>query len=465
MTERIWGMPVESQPPSEPPDGGVGGLKLGQSMTFKEKVLGTPAMRPAVRDLIKEGAMTLEFEGGDRLFPKFSITAPTLKQLCAPWEKCLVIKLLGREVGFLTLRDRLPALWKAQGGLELLDVSHGYYMVKFDLEADRERVMHGGPWMLFDHYLIVRPWSPDFVASATKVDSTLVWVRFSGLGVMFYDESVLLTIASAIGKPVKVDLNTLNMTRGRFARVCVEIDLNVPVVGRFFLNGVWYNVEYEGLHLLCSACGCYGHVLRNCTHANKTAVLVYGEGVKEATEQPSGDLPRNVESAAVSGEKSAPQIRGEIPLDPHGEWLVVKRRNRRQNPGKPLNKDHAFGDKYVDGGHGLIQGAFGMGPTLERKKRSRGEGVVVRPRPTVFAPALGSSRAHNPHASIPLKAHVAGPNLVQVGSPGSPAVSMAQCVLQPGSTTKVSHVSEDDDNESLGTAEGMQYEEEEVMVA
>ncbi|XP_020235892.1 uncharacterized protein LOC109815553 [Cajanus cajan] len=186
-------------------------------MTFKEKVLGAPAVRPVVRDLIKEGAMTLDFEGGDRLLPKFSITAPTLKQLCEPWEQCLVIKLLGRDVGFLTLRDRLPALWKVQGGLELLDVSHGYFMVKFDLEADRERVMHGGPWMLFDHYLIVRPWSPEFVASATKVDSTLVWVRFPGLGVMFYDESVLLTIASAIGKPVKVDLNTLNMTRGRFA--------------------------------------------------------------------------------------------------------------------------------------------------------------------------------------------------------------------------------------------------------
>nr|KYP70390.1 hypothetical protein KK1_009606 [Cajanus cajan] len=257
---------------------------MSQTMTFKEKVLGAPAMRPVVRDLIKEGVMTLDFEGEDRLLPKFSITAPTLKQLCEPWEQCLVIKLLGRDVGFLTLRDRLPALWKVQGGLELLDVSHGYFMVKFDLEADRERVMHGGPWMLFDHYLIVRPWSPEFVASATKVDSTLVWVRFPGLGVMFYDESVLLTIASAIGKPVKVDLNTLNMTRGRFARVCVEINLNEPVVGRFFLNGVWYNVEYEGLHLLCSSCGCYGHILRNCPHAARPVAKANGVGEKEVVE-------------------------------------------------------------------------------------------------------------------------------------------------------------------------------------
>nr|KYP69589.1 hypothetical protein KK1_008786 [Cajanus cajan] len=263
--------------------------------------------------------MTLEFEGGDRLLPKFSITAPTFKQLCEPWEQCLVIKLLGRDVGFLTLWDRLPTLWKVQGGLELLDVSHGYFMVKFDLEADRERVMHGGPWMLFDHYLIVRPWSPEFVASATKVDSTLVRIRFLGLGVMFYDESVLLTIASAIGKPVKVDLNTLNMTRGRFARVCVEINLNEPFIGRFFLNGVWYNVEYEGLHLLCSSCGCYGHVLRNCLKVTRPESTAHEVGEKAGVEQPSGDTPQSANSAAQPGKQSISQVSETITPDPHGD--------------------------------------------------------------------------------------------------------------------------------------------------
>nr|KYP73208.1 hypothetical protein KK1_005823 [Cajanus cajan] len=281
--------------------------------------------------------MTLECEGGGRLLPKFNLTAPTLKQLCEPWQQCLVIQLLGKDVGFLTLRDRLPALWKVQGGLELLDVSYGYFMVKFDLEADRDRVMHGGPWMLFDHYLIVRPWSPEFVASATKVDSTPVWVRFPGLGVMFYDESVLLTIASAIGKPIKVDLNTLNMTRGRFARVCVEINLNEPVVGRFFLNGVWYNVEYEGLHLLCSSCGCYGHVLRNCHHAIRSESVANGVG-EETVVQPSGDPSRSAGSGAETGENSTPHSQGGTTPDPHGDWLIVKRRNRKPNLGRSLSK-------------------------------------------------------------------------------------------------------------------------------
>lgn len=35
-----------------------------------------------------------------------------------------------------------------------------------------------------------------------------------------------MVLASAIGKPVKVDMHTLQVARGHFAKVCMEIDLN-----------------------------------------------------------------------------------------------------------------------------------------------------------------------------------------------------------------------------------------------
>nr|KYP61988.1 hypothetical protein KK1_016503 [Cajanus cajan] len=147
-----------------------------------------------------------------------------------------------------------------------MDVDHEYFLASFDLDDDREKAINGGPWMIFDHYLTVRPWSPNFSAQDDSINKTLVWVRFLNLNMMFYVESVLLTIASVIGKPLKVDLHTANMLRERFARVCVEVDLNTPVVGKFNLNGKWYNIEYEGLHLLCSNCGCYGHGNWNCSY-------------------------------------------------------------------------------------------------------------------------------------------------------------------------------------------------------
>lgn len=118
--------------------------------------------------------------------------------------------------------------------------------------------------MLFDHYLAVRLWVPDFVSSEVKIDRTMVWVQFPCLRMEYYDENVLLALAAAVGKPIKVDTKTMEASRGKFARVCVEIALDQPVVGCFRFRERWFNVEYEGLRLLCKKCGIFGHHARDC---------------------------------------------------------------------------------------------------------------------------------------------------------------------------------------------------------
>ena len=45
------------------------------------------------------------------------------------------------------------------------------------------------------------------------------------MNVSYYEESFLFAITAIVGKPVKVDMNTLRATRGKFAQVCVEISL------------------------------------------------------------------------------------------------------------------------------------------------------------------------------------------------------------------------------------------------
>lgn len=104
----------------------------------------------------------------------------------------------------------------------------------------------------------------DIVSPLAKIERTMVWIRFPGLNLVYYDESFLLALASTVGTPVKVDTNTLKVERGCFARICVEIDLTKPVVGKVCVNGHWYKVQYEGLHMICATCGCYGHHTRDC---------------------------------------------------------------------------------------------------------------------------------------------------------------------------------------------------------
>ncbi|CAL0319456.1 unnamed protein product [Lupinus luteus] len=219
----------------------------------------------------------------------------------------------------------------------MVDVDHGFYYVKFDLQADRETVIGGGPWMIFDHYVAVACWTPEFVAPTAKVDRTMVWIRFPGLNMVYYDESFLLGLASCVGRPIKVDSNTLRAERGRYARVCVEIDLTKPVVGRYFLGGHCYKVVYEGLHVICKSCGCYGHVTRNCPIA-PVVPPVPTTGV--ADEQGGGSTvihgPDSLNVKSPIEQRSALQPVQQL-MDNYGDWLIVTRKKKfpKKNLGVP----------------------------------------------------------------------------------------------------------------------------------
>ena len=75
--------------------------------------------------------MKLDYEGGNRLLPKFTIDAKVFEQLCIPWKKCLVVKLLGKSIGYLIMKEKLQSTWKPDEGFDLIDVSYGYFMVNF----------------------------------------------------------------------------------------------------------------------------------------------------------------------------------------------------------------------------------------------------------------------------------------------------------------------------------------------
>lgn len=180
-------------------------------------------MREKVDLLVKKLAR-IEFENGNRLLPKAFFDESVVKELCSPWQNALVIKLLGTHIEYNIMKEKLQKLWRLNGGFNIMDVDNGFYMVKFDMEADT-------------NCLAVTNWRPEFASPNAKVERTLVWIRFPCLNLMYYDESVLTGMAVAVGKPIRVDNNTLKVERGKFARICVEIDLTQLVVGKLWLDG------------------------------------------------------------------------------------------------------------------------------------------------------------------------------------------------------------------------------------
>lgn len=58
---------------------------------------------------------------------------------------------------------------------------------------------------------------------------------------------------------VSMDMTITDIARGRFFRVCVELDLSRPLIPRLMIMGRVVQVEYEGLPKICFHCGLYGH--------------------------------------------------------------------------------------------------------------------------------------------------------------------------------------------------------------
>jgi hypothetical protein len=148
-----------------------------------------------------------------------------------------------------------------------MDIDNGFYMVKFDREEGKTTVINGVPWKMLNHYLSVCRFTSTINITRTSVMyKTMVWVRISGLHLVYYDENCLLAVASTIGNPVKVDLHALRVEFGKFARVCVEIDFNAPVVSKVGINGEWYLIHYEDSHInaICTKCGSCYHVREDC---------------------------------------------------------------------------------------------------------------------------------------------------------------------------------------------------------
>lgn len=65
-------------------------------------------------------------------------------------------------------------------------------------------------------------------------------------------------------KLLKVDTYTTSTTRGRYARICIEVTLEKSLKTDIHIGTHKQVLLYEGLNLLCTRCGRFGHASWSC---------------------------------------------------------------------------------------------------------------------------------------------------------------------------------------------------------
>lgn len=101
------------------------------------------------------------------------------------------------------------------------------------------------------------------------------------LPIEYYEESVLRDIGRAIGPVLRVDTNTTLEAKGSFARLCVQVNLDKPIVKAIKVGGIRQPVQYEGISSLCFFCGRVGHKAKGCPYRAQWPVQVHEDVGKE----------------------------------------------------------------------------------------------------------------------------------------------------------------------------------------
>lgn len=211
--------------------------------------------------------------------------------------------------------------------------------------------------MIADHYILIQRWRRNFLSSAKVEKKVAIWVRILELPLELYDKKFLTRLGSSLGMLLKIDRLTSIHSRGKFARISVEMDLEKPVVPQVIVRGEILKLEYEGLHTICFYCGVYNHKESECNRK-----------VQSLTPP-----PREEGSSAANDSASAITV---VPASEGGQAVVAP------NPEFTGSDDPGLLRSDKDGSPGTVtagmpeqQVTFGPWIVVSRKKKPKGKNV------------------------------------------------------------------------------------------
>ncbi|KAJ7961971.1 reverse transcriptase [Quillaja saponaria] len=166
-----------------------------------------------------------EDDDDDCSWPKVHVPTLELERFHQPWRGSLIVKLLGTSLSYGYMLNRLKQKWQLKGG----------------------------------HYLTMRRWKPEFQPNKERIKCTAVWIRFPEQPIEYFQSNSLFELVGQIGKILKVDKAIQDSERGKFSRICIEIELDKPLIPKIKIGKRWRRIEYEGFHMICFHCGAFGH--------------------------------------------------------------------------------------------------------------------------------------------------------------------------------------------------------------
>lgn len=115
---------------------------------------------------------------------------------------------MGRDLGFVALREPLTKTWKSRGPITWIDVGEEFYVLTFMKQMDYETILLGGPWLVAGHYLTVQRWSLLFDWEREGSRRVAMQIQLPTLPLSCFNKDFLVEVPCTFGRVMRVDETT-----------------------------------------------------------------------------------------------------------------------------------------------------------------------------------------------------------------------------------------------------------------
>jgi hypothetical protein len=158
----------------------------------------------------------------------------------------------------------MATTWK----LSFTVLGENLFLMEFQYECDRIRVLEGRPWSFEKSLFVVEEFDGLSTPSEISFDKVAFWVRISNLPLVCMNMEIGKQIGAAIGEVEMIDTDEEGVGWGEFLRARIKLDITKPLLrGRRMKlggNSIWARFQYEQLPYFCFECGVIKHGKGGC---------------------------------------------------------------------------------------------------------------------------------------------------------------------------------------------------------
>lgn len=132
--------------------------------------------------------------------PVVQLDRDEVEQKTKKWKCALIVYIIGEMPGYDAMKRYIALNWASTVEPELFLHDEGYYVIKFQILADKTEIFYAGPYTINNIPIILKPWTANLDFSVEFPTEIPQWVKFPKLPMSCWGKVSLSRIASAVGK-------------------------------------------------------------------------------------------------------------------------------------------------------------------------------------------------------------------------------------------------------------------------